>query len=123
MTHDRQKLIEVVDYYSDQICQKPDHIPFYVFRSACYESLKEYSSALKDALEIIKLNPFYWKGNHQALKMHMCLGDIKQAELIAQGFKNDISFKPLISELQTMKQAHEKAVSAARGNNEKISSS
>lgn len=110
MSHTEQKLVEVIAYYSEQISKDPESIESYVFRSACYESLGAYVNALKDAEHVMNLDGYYWKGFHQALKMHMKLGNIREAETIANNCRNYESFKNLVAEFDSVKASHDQEV-------------
>lgn len=54
---------EAIEYFSKAIeaSEAPNHV-LYSNRSACYTSLHQYSEALKDAEECVKINPTWAKG-------------------------------------------------------------
>lgn len=92
----------VLQYYTKQIETDPGNPVNYVFRSACYEHYQDYQSALNDALEVCRLDPYSWKGDHQAMKMFLKLGRFDKAFEIASIYSDDESFKPLNEELNVL---------------------
>lgn len=97
--HETQRVIQ---HYTKQIEIDPGNPVNYVFRSACYEHYQDYQSALNDALEVCRLDPYSWKGDHQAMKMFLKLGRFDKAFEIASIYSDDEFFKPLSEELNIL---------------------
>lgn len=101
------QLREVIQYYSFEIHKNPKDSTNLVLRSACYESLHEYSKALKDALQVIDNDPSYWKGHHQAMKLHLLMHNVEEANKTPEKYKQSEVFKKLYDELNSQKMIKE----------------
>lgn len=107
MTENTEKVEKVLLYYSNRIKKTPEMSVNYVLRSACYESLGKYKLSLNDANKIRELEPNYWIGHYQALKMYLKLKNSTEAEKIAAKFEQDQSFQTLIEELKDVQQSNQ----------------
>lgn len=114
------KLREVIQYYSDEIKKNPSDSTNLVLRSACYESLHKYAEALKDALQVIGNDPSYWKGHHQAMKMHLMMDNVKEADKTPVKYKQSEVFKKLYDELNILKMEKENQTRSQLANPIKI---
>lgn len=116
MTQNHDQLFDAINYYSSRINEDPESIPSYVFRSALCETLEQYFNALKDALEVVRIDPFYWKGHHQVLKMRLKLGYIEELDQVPEMYRNHENFKGLIHELEEMKRNHYREITDSQQN-------
>lgn len=103
----KRKAKEAVAYYSEKINKGTANRSHYLFRSACYEYLKNYPLALKDALEVTRKDPFNCKGHYQAYKVYLAMGNIPKAQEIAEQF-NEKSFEKLNVRLHALKETERK---------------
>lgn len=62
-----------------EVSEQPNHV-LYSNRSACYTSMKEFTKALNDANECVKINPTWSKGYNRVGAAHFGLGDLDDAE-------------------------------------------
>lgn len=104
MLDEKNKVLKLLRIYSAKIKENPADSINFVFRSACYEYLNEHRHALRDALLTIRRDPEYWKGHHQAMKMHIKIGHIEEAEKIAEMFKENEAFRKISLELNRLKE-------------------
>lgn len=71
---------EAIELFSKAIAASatPNHV-LYSNRSACYASLHEYSDALSDANECVKINPTWAKGYNRVAAAKFGLGNYEEA--------------------------------------------
>lgn len=104
MMEERRKVLRLLKFYNARTRDDSLDLTSFVFRSACYEYLEEYRWALRDALKITGAEPTYWKGHLQAMRMHIKLGHISEAERIAEEFKENDLFRKTSLVLDTLKE-------------------
>jgi len=70
-----------VSLYNEAIavCPVESRAPFYGNRSAAYLMMKDYTHALNDCMEAVRLDPTYAKGYARAAKIHTLRGEYDQA--------------------------------------------
>lgn len=114
----QKKFPEAIEHFSKAIAasETPNHV-LYSNRSACYASLQQYSNALSDAKECVKINPSWAKGYNRVAAAEFGLGDYDAA---IEAYKKALEIEPTNSMAQEgLKQANEAknaASSAGPGN-------
>lgn len=102
---DSVELNKTLLYYTKKIDTSPGHdclSTYYILRSVFNENLENNEKSLNDALQAIKIDAEYWKGHHQALKIHIKLENIHEAEEIAKKYEDDDDFKDLRDALKVL---------------------
>lgn len=82
-----KSLIEDVMIYSEKIGRSPDNYECYILRSECLKQMKEFELASRDIMKVMELNPKFPSAYGHAIKCHLLLGEIEEAETVLERFK------------------------------------
>ncbi|RWS06208.1 uncharacterized protein B4U79_04176 [Dinothrombium tinctorium] len=80
-----------ISFYSKAIDLNANDFRFYCNRSLCYENMKKFENALKDAEKAIELNPYRPKPYFRKARAMLALKSYEEAE---EAFKNVLKIDP-----------------------------